>query len=83
MDSDSFLTRFDNTAPLVQVSFGGYTTYTYQWTGKEPVQIGDTVLVPAAYWQDRNAPPQKGQVVALGSDYTGPVVSINRKAAVK
>jgi hypothetical protein len=54
----------------IQLSFGTASTYTFE-IGQE-VQIGDTVLTPAPYW-DATGGPRRAKVVALESAYVGPL----------
>lgn len=39
------------------------------------VAVGDQVSVPAPFWQGSGAPPQRVMVTALGSSYTGALVT--------
>ncbi len=54
----------------IQVSFGTGSTYTYEIDSG--VQIGDTVLTPAPFW-DAMSGPRRAKVVALESGYAGPL----------
>ena len=49
----------------------GRRVLTYEVT--EPVEVGDTVMIPAPFWAPRD-PPREATVTALGSDYDGPLV---------
>jgi hypothetical protein len=48
----------------------GRRVLTYEIT--EPVEVGDTVMVPPPFWVPAD-PPRTATVVALGSDYDGPL----------
>lgn len=48
----------------------------YRWTGSDPLQVGDTVIVPGN-WLFPNQ--QRMTVVSLGSSFTGTIVDIVRR----
>lgn len=70
-----------NITQVVQVRIeGAVRNYTYGWvwdpeTGGQPLKIGDKVEIPPNQVQEEGA---AATVVALGSDYNGPMKSIVR-----
>lgn len=70
-----------NVTQVVQVSIAGTRrTYTYGWVfdptdGGRPLKVGDRVELPPNQVQ---AEGSSGEVVLLGSDYSGPMKSIVR-----
>lgn len=71
-----------NVTQVVQVKImGAARRYTYGWIfspleGGRPLEIGDKVEIPPNAVQEEGA---AATVVALGSDYTGPMKSLVRK----
>lgn len=53
--------------------------YTYLWVGEGELTVGDKVWLPPAYWEPRHASDREGTVTALGSDYSGDLVCIQRR----
>ena len=41
-----------------------------------PVNVGDTVIVPAPWFLQDNGPTTTGKVKQLGSEYSGHVISV-------
>jgi hypothetical protein len=70
-----------NVTQVVQVKILGSTRrYTYGWVyapleGERPLKVGDRVEIPGNQVQTSGG---SAEVVALGSDYTGPMKSIVR-----
>jgi hypothetical protein len=52
----------------------------YRWTGDADLKVGDEVITPAPWWSSRPGYPVVAKVVALDSDYTGSLVTIDRRA---
>ncbi|MDN5914851.1 MAG: hypothetical protein L0I76_07050 [Pseudonocardia sp.] len=61
------------------VEVGGHA---YVWSGNEPLAVGDAVWLPENYVSRVRigAGPYRGEVSALGTDYTGPLSQIIRRA---
>jgi len=71
----------DQGRQLVTVGFGsGNRGYAYRWNGEGRLKVGDKVLVPAGYFMPRGAPMQVSTVIRLGTDYTGEIATISRRA---
>ncbi|GAA2533187.1 hypothetical protein [Pilimelia columellifera] len=49
--------------------------YAYAMPPGISVAVGDQVSIPAPYWHGSSAPPQRVTVTALGSSYTGSLVT--------
>lgn len=62
---------------VVLVLFGADKPYAYRWTGDEPLNVGDRVLLPPNWRTDE---PFVGRVVSLdGSGWRGNLVEILEK----
>jgi len=51
--------------------------YGFRWTGREPLAVGDRVVLPANRW---TASTWIGTVTALGAEWTGPMKVIVGRA---
>ena len=62
--------------PIVQVD-----GYSYIWTGKEPLGIGDRVMLPQNWLSElkHGRGPFSGTVTEFGTDYDGPLSRIIKK----
>lgn len=56
--------------------------HAYAWAGAEPLTVGDEVWLPENYVSRLKIGPgpHRGEVSALGTDYTGPLSQIIRRA---
>lgn len=64
--------------PIIRVQFEpAGPIYTYVWAGKDTVQVGDRVITPGPRYQDQ---PSAAVVCALGSDYSGTMTVLTKKA---
>lgn len=65
---------------LVRVAIGSAKTlYTYEWTGTQPLRVGEKVLVPVKDWESEATAVITATVAAIGSDYAGAVKKIIRR----
>jgi hypothetical protein len=71
------------TGQVVRVAIGGDAKeLTYRWVGDGKLSVGDTVEVPPPEWADTPQNRERyshGVVTGIGSDYTGYMVSIDRR----
>lgn len=62
---------------VVMVLFGNGKPYAYRWTGEQPLEVGDRVLLPANWYTEE---PFTGRVVSLdGNGWRGNLVEILEK----
>jgi hypothetical protein len=76
------VTSFARVEQRVQVRFeDGPRLYTYSWfyvpeLGQNPLSVGDWVVTPANWRVDTEG---RAEVMALGSDWTGPCRTLVRR----